>query len=183
MGTVIARERRAREFFHTGRELSFEVFGLPAPQGSKKGFVKQDRRSGRAYAVVVDDDEEGLMIWRQMVIGKAREARIAGNFAAPLAAASVYLEFYFPRPAGHFGVKGLLASAPLVKVTKPDLDKLVRAVYDSLTQAYVVIDDNAIVYSEEFKDFGEPSLFARVRELALRSGQVPLELPGPDARS
>lgn len=154
------------------RELTFQVHGLPVQQGSKRGFVKEDKRTGRQFAVVVDDDPLGLRGWRGLVIETARNARIAAGIEAPLQAVAVELLFTFPRPAGHFGAKGLLPSAPIEKVTEPDLDKLVRAVYDSLTQSYVILDDRVVVESRERKTFGEPGVSVTIRELPLFAKQL-----------
>jgi len=165
------------------REIIFEVYGLPVPQGSKRGFVKQDKKTGRTYAAVVDDDPTALRNWRALVIDAARQARIAAGVDSPFLAAAVEMMFTYPRPAGHFGAKGLLRSAPVEKVTAPDLDKLVRATYDSLKQAYVVLDDSVIVESHERKGFGEPKLRVAVTELELRQVAPLLEVtvdPAPE---
>ena len=51
------------------------------------------------------------------------------------------IEFRFPRPSGHFGKRGLRPSAPPTMFRRPDLDKLVRAILDALTDAGAFRDD------------------------------------------
>lgn len=62
---------------------------------------------------------------------------------------SLTVEFMFNRPASHFGTgrnAGVLkASAPASPSTTPDLDKLLRAVCDSMTQAGAWRDDAQVV--------------------------------------
>ena len=159
-----------------GRVLEFTVFGEPTPKGSLRPVPGRGRLTGKT--MLIPDNQTELLRWAGRVIDAARSARVAAGMDRPMEAAMVELEFNFARPAGHYGsgknAGQLLRSAPAEKVTKPDLDKLVRAVYDSLTQAYVVLDDNAIVESHERKQFGEPCLCVKVTELALRTRQEAL---------
>jgi crossover junction endodeoxyribonuclease RusA len=66
--------------------------------------------------------------------------------------------FYFPRPKSHYGARGLKPSAPGWVTRTPDLDKLVRAVGDSLT-GVCVRDDSLIVELVAMKRYadGEPA--------------------------
>lgn len=53
--------------------------------------------------------------------------------------------FFFQRPKSHIIKNGLAKNAPEHLVSRPDLDKLVRAVGDALTDAGAFIDDSRIV--------------------------------------
>jgi Holliday junction resolvase RusA-like endonuclease len=56
------------------------------------------------------------------------------------------MTFRFPRNKGHFNRHGaLLPSAPAYKATKPDLDKCARAVFDSIEQAGLILNDSQII--------------------------------------
>lgn len=105
--------------------IEFTVHGIPVPQGSKKVFGK----------AVVETNEARLRPWRQEVAAAAAEA-MAGR--EPLhEPVIVIFNFCLPRPKGHYGTGRnagtLKPSAPEFSASKPDLDKLVRAVLDALT--------------------------------------------------
>lgn len=105
--------------------LRFEVFGTPQPQGSARAFVVK----GRA---VVTSANPNLKDWRNLVSVAAREA-MAG--LPPVdGAVEVNVVFWLARPK----------SVKRASVTvKPDIDKCLRAVLDSLTS--VVFQDDAQV--------------------------------------
>jgi len=105
--------------------LVFRVPGVPQPQGSK-------RHVGGGRMI---ESSAKLRPWRDRVVFTAREA-LQGREA--LASAVLEVTFWFPRPASVS-----VAKRPRHTV-KPDLDKLVRAVGDALTEAGVVTDDAAI---------------------------------------
>ena len=115
--------------------VSWKVEGIPAPQGSKRhvGF-------GRMI-----ESCKALKPWREQIIAETRLNALVPQGLDEAVALS--LVFLFPRPKGHFNSKGQVKpSAPEHKTTKPDIDKLARAVLDSLTLAGVFRDD-ALVYS------------------------------------
>ena len=124
------------------RSLTFRVYGKPAPQGSKRGFVVDGR------AVVVDTNKATLRTWRDDITAAA--AQVMGFTWTPIPG-PVQLEvtFYMPRPKAHFGTrKGepyLKDTAPVWCDKKPDLDKLVRGLCDALTAAGAYGDDNQVV--------------------------------------
>lgn len=143
--------------------LSIHVLGVPRPQGSLKvlpnGGVKY---SDRTYE------------WRRLVTATVRHAcegheRLGG----PLV---LHVVFELPRPAGHLGTgrnAGVLrASAPCSPTTAPDLDKLIRAIDDALTDAGVWRDDAQVVELRARKQYaaGEPGCVIHVydAEEALR---------------
>ena len=118
------------------QRLQFDVPGVPQPQGSTTSFL----RGGK---VVTTSANKQLRPWRDAVCWHAREARAgAPQFAGPVIVSVI---FWLPRPAGHFGKKGLLPSAPPHPYRKPDLDKLLRGVFDALSEAGVWRDDAQVV--------------------------------------
>jgi Holliday junction resolvase RusA-like endonuclease len=75
----------------------------------------------------------------------------------------VSLVFTFTRPKYHFNKHGIRPGAPLFKQTKPDLDKLCRAVLDALTESGVLRDDCLVVSLIASKLYGEnPGVLVRV---------------------
>lgn len=112
--------------------VSFRVYGVPAPQGSKTAFV----RGGRA--VVVDGSSttgrQKLSSWRAEVAREAQNEANTEPFQGPV---SVTIRFYMPRPK----------SAPKSRLypdRKPDVDKLVRSTLDALS-GVIYRDDAQIV--------------------------------------
>lgn len=110
--------------------ITFEVYGLPAPQGSK-------RHVGGGRMI---ESSKAVKPWREAVKWAAREA-MAGpdGWAAldgPLLARMV---FTLPKPK----------SAPKTRRTwadrKPDLSKLLRSTEDALTDAGLIADDARLV--------------------------------------
>lgn len=108
-------------------------------------------------------NEKHLKTWRQDV---GFQARMAG---AQLIDGAVRVELIFklPRPKGHFGSgknSGIVKpSAPHYPTTKPDTDKLIRAVLDALT--FVCFkDDSQVCDIQARKEYTEdaPETFIRV---------------------
>lgn len=128
------------------KSLGFFCPGVPQPQGSARAVV----RGGRA---VVTSANAKLRPWRAAVTAAAAEAHgDAPPFDGPV---RVTARFCFPRPAGHFGRRGLLPSAPEWPAVRPDLDKLTRALMDSLTDAGVIRDDAQVVDLIVAKVYGD----------------------------
>jgi Holliday junction resolvase RusA-like endonuclease len=122
--------------------ISIEVFGLPAPKGSFRAINVR----GRAQLVPggSSQNQKALRAWAKAIEQQAR-AQI-GERSDPLyqgIAIEAQMIFRLPRPASHYGAKGLLPSAPPDHwhIVKPDGDKLARATLDALTG--IVYDDDA----------------------------------------
>jgi len=112
-------------------DLAFEVYSEPIPQGSLKPV-----RRGTKLGVVSDNPRTAG--WRERVAYTALAAQGAGwtPFDGPVVLA---VEFYMPRPKGH------PKTIRTVPMTKPDVDKLARAVGDALTAAGTYEDDSRII--------------------------------------
>jgi Holliday junction resolvase RusA-like endonuclease len=110
--------------------LVIEAFGNPQTQGSARAYVK----GGRA---VVTSDNPNLASWRDTVAWAARAAltrepawvQAAGPVRADVA-------FWLRRPVSAPKTRDILP------VTGLDVDKMLRSIFDSLTNAGVWVDDN-----------------------------------------
>ena len=115
--------------------LSFTVYGVAQPQGSAKAFIPK----GWNRAVITSDNPKNKG-WRQLVAEAASEAirqMPAADREVTTDAVRLTVAFHLPRPKY---LKG--KSAP--HVTRPDCDKLVRSIFDSLTKV-VWRDDSQVV--------------------------------------
>jgi Holliday junction resolvase RusA-like endonuclease len=110
--------------------IQIEVMGTPVPQGSKRAFMAGGR------PVVVDVQGEALRTYRE-AIAYTMKQHIRQPIRGPI---ELTIDFEFARPRGHYGKRGLLASAPVDKTSKPDIDKCIRSVMDALT-GVVYVDD------------------------------------------
>jgi Holliday junction resolvase RusA-like endonuclease len=114
--------------------FTFFVHGVPVPQGSKSVS-----RSGHLY----DVNAKTLKPWRQQIADTIRATDARGVIEGPVALSVV---FSFPRPKSHYNKSGLTTKAPRMHQSKPDLDKLVRALGDGIaTDANLLKDDSQIV--------------------------------------
>lgn len=105
------------------------VTGIPIPQGSKTARVV----GGRA---VMWDSNPQLRDWRENVQLNAWQPTIDNKPDPCPEAVAVTIWFYLPKP------KTVKRDRPSVK---PDIDKLARAVLDSMTNAGVWNDDSQVV--------------------------------------
>jgi Holliday junction resolvase RusA-like endonuclease len=124
--------------------LVLDVFGLPASQGNKTGYVVPGKDGAKPRAVLVEGKgktgRKRIREWRADV----REAA-AGALAARVVAGlpdtidepiSVSVTFYFPA----------VSSDPYRTrhSTKPDIEKVLRATFDPLVQSGLIADDARI---------------------------------------
>jgi Holliday junction resolvase RusA-like endonuclease len=123
------------------QSLNFRVTGEPIPQGSMKAFVVMSKGKPRA---VLTSDNPRTKPWKRDVAAAAEQAmKDAGiDLDADAAlfdeAVMVKLTFWLTRPKS--------AQRRLWPSTKKaDLDKLVRAALDALTNSRVIQDDALVV--------------------------------------
>lgn len=107
--------------------LAFGVPGIPQPQGSK-------RHVGNGRMI---ESSLKLQPWRDRVVYEARQVMLREG-RQTMASATLTVTFRFPRPAS------VTVKKRPQHTVKPDLDKLIRAVGDALTEAGVVTDDACI---------------------------------------
>ncbi len=123
--------------------VEFAVFGTPIPQGSMSAFVPK----GWSRAIITSANPK-LKQWRAAVNVTAQSAmrlqcQDRAERGTPL---NVVLYFYFRRP------KSVKPGA--AKTSKPDIDKLARAIFDSLT-GVVYEDDSQVIIVTASKDYEE----------------------------
>lgn len=133
----------------------FFIAGLPQPGGSKRAFVVK----GRA---VITEANVRSKPWRDRVASAAAEAFSGPPLDGPL---SLEVTFTLPRPRGHFGKRGLLASARRYPTTRPDCTKILRSTEDAL-KGILWVDDSIIVSQHVEKRYGDkPGAMICVRRL------------------
>ncbi len=150
-------------------DLAFVVHGVPAPGGSKKGFVptRKDGSFARlpngAPKVVVVDDAKRNKSWRAAVVEAVRDQIAPGGELLdgyPLADVALEMAVWFTVPKG----KTVRRERPIVK---PDVLKLLRSTEDAMVDSGLLHDD-ALVW--------------RYRDLAkLYPGSHPMALASPGA--
>jgi Holliday junction resolvase RusA-like endonuclease len=106
-------------------EVSLSVTGDPASQGSHA--IMQGR--------IVQVNSKKHKAWRNAITQTAL-ATLPADWEPIDEPCELIVNFYMPKPAS------VKRSLPTVS---PDLDKLIRAVGDSLTDSGVVVDDSRIV--------------------------------------
>lgn len=138
--------------------LFFEVNGIPAPQGSKKGFPVR-RKNGTIGVALTESAGDKVKTWREDVRAAAEQAAAKAGWTAPHGGVIVDLTFHLPRPKGHYRTgrnAGLLRdSAPTAHIVKPDRDKLERSTHDALTSSGVILDDSNIVGGSVWKAYAD----------------------------
>jgi Holliday junction resolvase RusA-like endonuclease len=119
--------------------LTFTVVGIAQPKGSTRMVpIRREIRSLRDVRVTSDNPQvktwQGAVAKAAWVAKQELEATARGTLEGPVA---LQVEFYLYRPSG------LPKSYHGPHLTKPDLDKLVRAVKDALTSV-VWRDDSQV---------------------------------------
>jgi Holliday junction resolvase RusA-like endonuclease len=129
-------------------EVSLSVTGDPASQGSHA--IMQGR--------IVQVNSKKHKAWRNAITQTAL-ATLPADWEPIDEPCELIVNFYLPKPAS------AKRSLPTVS---PDLDKLIRAVGDSLTDSGVVVDDSRIVRISARKLYAigiEPGATIEVRTL------------------
>lgn len=122
--------------------IRFTVIGKPQPQGSTRAFIPK----GWKRAIITTDNAK-LKPWRQQISDTALSLNV------PMFRRDVPLEItvrcYFTRP------KSVSEKKRPAMTTKPDGDKLLRAVLDSLT-GILFEDDSQATDKHVHKRYGLP---------------------------
>lgn len=131
------------------REIRFRVDGLPISKGSKTAGVTKDGKVFMREAAAA-----ALTPWMRTIRTEATKHRVTWMRQSPL---EVRMAFTFPMRKGEMTASW--------KATKPDLDKLERAVLDALTQGKVLVDDAQVVATHSTKVHGRrPGVSVCVRD-------------------
>lgn len=140
------------------RVIDFTVRGLPIAQGTARAFV-----AGGKARIATDSNRSNSPIgaWRGAIASAASDAM--GDDPAIDGAVMVVVHFTFPRPASHYlpvtrtrTVRELRLDAPRYVTAKPDVDKLMRALLDAITNV-VVTDDSRVVGIRAWKEYEDES--------------------------
>jgi len=121
-------------------QLSFFVSGLPVPQGSMKAITIKNQK----HTQLIATNDGALKAWRKRVVDVAELAIAATGWPLDCALpVKVACRFLLPMPESR--LKAIRTQGIDFARYPPDLDKLMRAIGDALTDADVVIDDSRIV--------------------------------------
>ncbi len=134
--------------------VAFTVLGIPKAQPRVKSRVIAGN-SGVYDPGTAND-------WKTSVKAAAVETGFQVDRDVPV---DLNLEFLFRRPKGHFGKKGLLASAPEYHTKKPDVDNLFKSTVDALVDCGMLWDDAAICVATITKGYCEENDAPGVRVL------------------
>ena len=134
--------------------FSLFVMGQAVPQGSKTAFISKS--TGRP--IVVDKDVR-LPRWRATITEAALKRKEASTiFEFPMTGpVAVTITFVMERPRNHYGTgkneNTIKPSAPRWPAKMPDIDKLLRAILDGITDAQVWRDDGQVVWLQAAKRY------------------------------
>lgn len=142
--------------------LEVYVIGLPAPQGSKRGFY--NKGLGRVQMV---ESSANVKPWRQDVAAAAQAAiHETPGYEPYTGPVAVAVTFYMPRPLAHYRTGRhagtLKPTAPTHCDKKPDVDKLLRSTLDALTSSGVFRDDAQVVVISGEKRYADAAAGARI---------------------
>jgi Holliday junction resolvase RusA-like endonuclease len=134
------------------RMMDFFVPGTPRPQGSAKWIPSGT--TGRSIPI----KNPNLETWRSCVAIFAQQGIAKFSFKrVDYAALGLSLTFVFERPKSHYrtgrNAHLLKTIAPLRHFQKPDIDKIERAILDSLT-GIVYKDDCQVDHVVKTKGWG-----------------------------
>jgi crossover junction endodeoxyribonuclease RusA len=133
-------------------EITFDVMGRPAPQGSKKSIGNNRFVEASKF----------LPAWRKEVSVAAENAVTVNGWAKVSGPVEVEILFYLDRPSTISKTKRPYPIVP------PDVDKLARGCLDPMTG--VIYDDDSQVIRllvwKTYADNREPGCFVRVAELS-----------------
>ena len=115
---------------------AFEVYGTPAPQGSKKAFNAKD---GRA---MLKESSPIHAVWRNQIATVAKEQAKNHDNIALDGALTLVVVFRFKMPKNRPKAVRMHGTAP--RIIAPDTDKLVRNVCDGLQAGGLICDDARI---------------------------------------
>lgn len=123
--------------------ISFTVIGTPQPQGSSRAFIPKGWKRP-----IITSANKNLKPWRQQVSGCATAAMEGLAIISRPESVGVEAHFFFDRPKS--------AKKDSQKTTKPDVDKLLRALLDSMT-GIVFEDDSQVTLCTVRKSYGQPA--------------------------
>ena len=153
MPTLASPDASARSF-PLDMNLSFFVAGIPKAQPRVKAFV----RGGHAGVYTPDGAETWKQEVRRQAVANAPESIIAG-------VVRIQLDFFLPRPKVHLDKHGVpKPKSPVWCQKKPDLDNLIKAVTDAITNTQRVwLDDSQVCFISATKSYALDAVGCSVR--------------------
>jgi crossover junction endodeoxyribonuclease RusA len=137
--------------------VQFFIRGDPKPQGSK-------RHVGRGIMV---ESSKGLKPWREKIVKRAIEEADGVVFEGPVGIRCV---FFIARPQAHYRTGKhagtVKLNAPRWRDQYPDIEKLLRGLFDGLQTSGLIPDDSHVCDVQASKVYGDPGCLVEVRELA-----------------
>jgi Holliday junction resolvase RusA-like endonuclease len=131
----------------SSERIIFFVAGEPIPQGSTKGFYIE-----KINRVVITHGNANTTRWRERIATEAQRAdaeRSTRFFSLDREAAyEVRVRFLFTRPKS-------MPKKRTLHTKRPDLDKLVRAVLDGITDV-LIPDDSQVMSIYALKQYCQP---------------------------
>ena len=124
--------------------LTFDVYGRPAPQGSKR-YVGGNRAQGGRFI----EASKYLPAWRKAVTSTAVAIMEDEGWETCTDPVTLEVIFYLERPAT------IPHSKRPWPIKPPDLDKLIRSVADSCSDAGVWGDDAQVVHVIAWKCYAD----------------------------
>lgn len=118
--------------------VSFTVHGKPQPQGSTRAFIPRGWKRA-----IITSANKNLKPWRQDVSDQARAAM--GGAMPDEGPIHVTCKFYFLKPKS-------AKKSVVYKITAPDIDKLLRGIFDGMT-GICFRDDAQVVSCQSTKQF------------------------------
>ena len=128
--------------------------GIPKAQPRVKAFV----RGGHPGVYTPDSAESWKQAVRRETVANAPESLVAWSVR-------VELDFFLPRPKAHHKRDGSVkANSPVWHCKKPDLDNLIKAVVDAITDTQRVwLDDSQICQISATKSYALNAVGCSVR--------------------
>ena len=144
--------------------VELSVTGKPVgqPRVKSRSFIKNGKPISTVYTPKVADQ------WKSLVRLQARLKARRRLLEGPLI---VTLTFYMPRPKSHYRTgkysDQLKDNAPTYHDKKPDIDNLVKAVFDAIGDSKVIWkDDNQVAAMNALVCYSkEPGAEIKIREL------------------
>jgi len=144
--------------------IAFTVYGRPASKGSTRSFVPRTaegyaKRQDGSPIVVTRPDDERVISWQGDVSKACAEAMASQGIELQRdGAIAVRACFYRLRPQGHYGTGRnaltLKASSPQRPCSRPDTDKLMRAILDAL-KGTAYLDDGQVADQHGRQYYGD----------------------------
>ena len=141
------------------KQIEFTVQGTPKGQPRVRACIR-GKHAGVYDPGTADE-------WKRAVRDAAKSAMAASGVSPFDIAVRLGVSFLMPRPNSHRRANGeLKRSAPYLHTSKPDLDNLVKATKDALTDAGIWADDSLVVVCRSLKAYSlAPGAIIRIAEV------------------